>query len=177
MFRSAIVTMAERNIVRNLNAKATDGNTVFTPKQWLERFRQFSNGGTRNRHYTIDKRRRNNTKHLDRKRTSNTRRFYMGSWTGSPIPDNASRIKNVPDTKKIKDLIRLFTEYYMPKTNTYHNLGRFFWAKQTEEEIPEEFWRRLYEIEKECNFKTISAEELLISNYRTAITEKSYGTK
>ena len=34
--------MAERNIVLNLEAKATVGNPVFTPKQWLQRFRQFS---------------------------------------------------------------------------------------------------------------------------------------
>ena len=33
--------MAERNIVPNLETKATDGNPVFTPRQWLERFRQF----------------------------------------------------------------------------------------------------------------------------------------
>ena len=33
--------MAERNIVPNLEAKAMDGNPVFTPKQWLEIFRQF----------------------------------------------------------------------------------------------------------------------------------------
>ena len=33
--------MAERNIVPNLEANATDGNPVFTPRQWLERFRQF----------------------------------------------------------------------------------------------------------------------------------------
>ena len=33
--------MAEKNIVPNLEAKATDGNPVFTPRQWLERFRQF----------------------------------------------------------------------------------------------------------------------------------------
>ena len=34
--------MAERNIVPNLEAKAADGNPVFTPRQWLERFRQLS---------------------------------------------------------------------------------------------------------------------------------------
>ena len=45
--------------------------------------------------------------------------------------------KTEPDSIKIKDLIRLFTEYYLPKT--YHNRGDFFWAKQTEEEKPEEF--------------------------------------
>ena len=33
--------MAVKNTVPNLEAKATDGNPVFTPRQWLERFRQF----------------------------------------------------------------------------------------------------------------------------------------
>ena len=32
--------MAERNTVPNLETKATDGNPVCTPRQWLERFRQ-----------------------------------------------------------------------------------------------------------------------------------------
>ena len=85
--------------------------------------------------------------------------------------------KTEPDSIKIKDLIRLFTEYYLPKRNTYHNRGDFFWAEQTEEETPDEFWRRLIEIEKECNFNTISAEELLISKYMTAITDKKLRDK
>ena len=38
-------------------------------------------------------------------------------------------------------------------------------------------WRRLIEIEKECNFTTISAEELLISKYMTAITDKKLRDK
>ena len=34
--------MAGKNMVPNLEAKASDGNAVFTPRQWLERFRQFT---------------------------------------------------------------------------------------------------------------------------------------
>ena len=34
--------MAEKNIVPNLEAKASEGNAVFTPRQWLERFQQFT---------------------------------------------------------------------------------------------------------------------------------------
>ena len=85
--------------------------------------------------------------------------------------------KTEPDSIKIKDLTRVFTEFYMPKRNTYHNREDFFGAKQTEDETPEEFWRRLIEIEKECNFNTISAEELLISKYMTAITNKKLWNK
>ena len=34
--------MAEKNIVPNLEAKVSDDNAVLTPRQWLERFRQFT---------------------------------------------------------------------------------------------------------------------------------------
>ena len=85
--------------------------------------------------------------------------------------------KTEPDNIKIKDLIQLYTEHYLPKGNTYHNRGDFFWAKQSENETPEEFSRRLIEIEKECNFGTISAEELLISKYMTAIRDRKLRDK
>ena len=35
--------MTEENIVPNLEAEATDANPIFSPRQWLERFRQFTN--------------------------------------------------------------------------------------------------------------------------------------
>ena len=62
-------------------------------------------------------------------------------------------------------------DVYEPKRNTYHNRGEFFWTKQTETETPEDFWRRLIEIEKECAFEGITAEDLLISKFMTAITD------
>ena len=65
----------------------------------------------------------------------------------------------------------LFTE-----TKHLPQPSRLFWAKQSEE-TSEEFWRRLIEIEKECNFGTISAEELLISKFMTAITDKKLQDK
>ena len=34
--------MTDKNTVQNLEAKASDGNAIFTPRQWLERFRQFA---------------------------------------------------------------------------------------------------------------------------------------
>ena len=77
----------------------------------------------------------------------------------------------------MKDLNRLYTEHYLPKRNTYDNRGDVFWAKQSENGSPEEFWRRIFEIEKECNFNIISAEELLISKYMTAIIDKKLRDK
>ena len=155
--------MAEKNIVPNLEARATDGNTVFTPRQLLERFRQFCK-----REHKIDI-----APLLKGEDITDT------GWTGKEQiiqedfrgvrPEELYQItkaeyKTEPDSIKVKDLIPLFAEFYFPKRNTNHNRGDFFfWAKQTEEETPEDFWRRLIEIEKECNFNTISAEESLIS--------------
>ena len=96
--------------------------------------------------------------------------FIWGVGPGSPLPNNAE-YKTEPDTIKIKikDLIRLFVEYYMPKRNTYHDRGDFFWAKQTEEKTQKEFWRRI--IEKYVT-STHSRQELLRSKYMTGITDK-----
>ena len=60
----------------------------------------------------------------------------------------------------------------MPKCNTYHNRGDFFWAKQEENEIPEDNWRKLVSLEKDCEFKDIKQEDLLISKFITSITDQ-----
>ena len=85
--------------------------------------------------------------------------------------------KTKPDKIAINGLIPLFNEYFLPKRNTYNNHGEIFWTKQTEAETPEDFWRRLIEIGKDCNFESITAEELLISKFMTAITDKNFRDK
>ena len=65
----------------------------------------------------------------------------------------------------------------MPKRNTYHSRGDFFWAEQEENETPEEHWRKLISLEKNCEFKDIKQEHLLISNFITSITDKKLRAK
>ena len=169
--------MAEGNIVPNLEAKATDGNLVFTPRQWLERFQQFCK-----REHKIDippllKSEEKSDTDWAEKEQATQEDFIWGVGQEALYRITRAENKTEPDSIKIKDLIWLFTEFYMQKWNTYHNRGDFFWAKQTEDETPEEFWRMLVEIEKECNFNTISAEELLLTKYMTAITDKKLRDK
>ena len=169
--------MAERNTVPNLETKVTDGNPVFTPRQWLERFRQFCK-----REHKIDitpllKGENITDANWNGKEQAVQEDFIWGVGPEAIYQITRAEYKTEPDSIKRKDLIRLFTEFYMPKRNTYHNRGDFFWAKQTEDETPEEFRRRLIEIEKECNFNAISAEELLISKYMTAIIDKKLRDK
>ena len=84
--------------------------------------------------------------------------------------------KTEPDNIAVKDLIRIFNEYFLPKRNSYHNRGEFFWTKQTETETPEVFWRRLIEIEEECAFEGNTAEDVLISEFLTANTDAKQNT-
>ena len=169
--------MTEKNIVPNLETKATDGNPVFTPRQWLERFKQFTK-----REHKIDvtsllKGEDITDSGWGAKEQAIQEDFIWGMGPEALFQITRAEYKTDPDSIKIKDLIRLYTEYYLPKRNTYHNRGDFFWRKQSEEETPEDFWRRLMEIEKECNFGSISAEELVISKYMTAITDKKLRDK
>ena len=139
--------MAERNIVPNLESKVTDGNPVFTPRQWLEMIRQFCK-----REHKIDitsllKGKNITDANWKRKKQAVQEDFIWAVGPEALYQITRAEYKTEPDSIKVKDLIRLFTEFYMPKRNNYHNRGDFFWAKQTEDETPEEFWRRLIEIE------------------------------
>ena len=170
--------MTEESKIEVPNFEATsDGKKIFTPKQWLERFRQYAK-----------------RKHkMDITELIRGAEMTQTGWTGKEAeiqedfiwgigPEalyqmTRAEYKTEPDRIAVKDLIRLFNEYFLPKRNTYHNRGEFFWTKQTESETPEDFWRRLIEIEKECAFEGITAEDLLISKFMTAITDTKFRDK
>ena len=70
------------------------------------------------------------------------------SGTINTVSNNPSReCKGTEQHRKKIYLIRIFTENYLPKRNSYHTRGDFLWAKQTQDETPGEFWRRQIEIE------------------------------
>ena len=54
----------------------------------------------------------------------------------------------------------------MPNRNTYHSRGD-----------PEEHWKKLVSLEKNCEFKDIKQEDLLLSKIITSITDKKLGAK
>ena len=155
----------------------TDGKKIFTPKQWLERFRQYTK-----RKYKTDIAeliRGEDMTQADWATKENQVQddFMWGIGPEALYQTTRAEYKTEPDKIAIKELIRLFNEYFLPKRNTYNNRGEFFWTKQTESETPEDFWRRLIEIEKECNFESITAEEFFISKFMTAITDKKLRDK
>ena len=105
------------------------------------------------------------------KEAENQEDFIWGIGPEALYQMTRAEYKTEPDKIVVRDLIRLFNEYFLPKRNTFHNRGEFFWTRQTESETPADVWRRLIEIEKECAFETITAEDLIISKFMTAITD------
>ena len=64
----------------------------------------------------------------------------------------------------------------MPKRHTYHSHGDVFWAKQEDNETPEEHWKKLIILEKNCDFKDIKQDDL-ISTFITSKTDKNIREK
>ena len=79
--------------------------------------------------------------------------FHWGAGTSAIETNTKGEFNTDPDTINTEKVIQLFKDYYMPKRNTYHSRGDFFWAKQDENETPEERWRKLVSLEKNANSK------------------------
>ena len=129
--------MAEKNIVPNLEAKASDGNAVFTSRQWLERFRQFTK-----REHKIDI-------------TPLIKEVTDSGWSGKKelIQDDfiwgvgpealyqrtRAEYKTEPDSIKIKDLIRLFIETIYQKATLTTTARIFFAPNKRKKNHPKNF--------------------------------------
>ena len=92
--------MAEKNIEPNLETKATDGNPVFTPRQWPERLKQFTK-----REHKIDitpllKAEDITDSGWGAKNQAIQQDFIWGVGQGSTFPDNPSRIQDRPGQHK-----------------------------------------------------------------------------
>ena len=160
--------MAEDSKIEVPNFETTsDGKWIFTPKQWLERFRQYTKRKHKMDISELIRGAETTQTGWSGKETDIQEDFIWGIGPEALYQMTRAEYKTEPDLITVKDLIRLFNEYFLPQRNTYHNRGEFFWTKQTESETPEDFWRRLIEIEKECAFERITAEDLLISKFIT----------
>ena len=118
-----------------------DGKRIYTPREWTERFRHYVK-----RIHNIDIKQILTDDTIptdgnwDAKEPEITGRQDF-IWSAGPSAVEIitkGEFNPDPDTIKTEKLIQLFREQYMPKRNTYHSRGGFFWAKQEENETPEE---------------------------------------
>ena len=158
----------ERNNIQlpYLEDTGLDGKKLYTPKEWTERLRHYIK-----RNYDIDIKPAISGETIPASNRWTEKEPEIRKdliWGAGP-----SAIENItkgefntdPETINTERLLQLFKGYYIPKRNTYHSRGDFIWAKQEENETPEEHWRKLVSLQKNCEFKDIKQEDLLNSKF------------
>ena len=61
---------------------------------------------------------------------------------------------------------------FLPVRNVFHSRAQFFKMKQDDNEILDEYWKRLVDIERKCDFVNITAEEIITNKFAATIKDK-----
>ena len=72
-----------------------------------------------------------------------------------------------PSSLPLYKLYTLFRLHFTPERNVQHSRADFF--KREEGECAADVWKRILEVEKNCEFETITAAELLASKFLSVI--------
>ena len=56
----------------------------------------------------------------------------------------------------LSELLKLFKKTFIPARNVSHSWAQFFNFKQEENETLDEYWKRLVDIERKCEFNRIT---------------------
>ena len=74
-----------------------------------------------------------------------------------------------PNSLPLYRLYALFRLHFIPERNKHHSRADFFNLKREPGESAAETWKRILEIEKNCDFEEITAAELLASKFLSVI--------
>ena len=74
-----------------------------------------------------------------------------------------------PSSLPLHKLYTLFRLHFTPERNVQHSRADFFDLKRENGESAADVWKRILEIEKNCEFETITAAELLASKFLSVI--------
>ena len=173
-----MTTTTNKILLPYLEHTGLDVKKLYTPKEWTERMGHYIkrihdidikpalSGGTKpkNNGWT-------------EKEPIIWQAFIWGAGPSAIEAITKGEFNTDPDTINTEKLIQLIRDYYMPKWNTYISRGGFFWAKQEANETPEDHWQKLVSLERNCEYKDIKQEELLISKIITSIIEKKLRKK
>ena len=102
-------------------------------------------------------------------RRGNKRRLYLGNWTVSINRNDKTVREREPTSLPLYRLYALFRLHFVPERNKHHSRADFFNLKREPGEPAAETWKRILEIEKNCEFEEITAAEILASKFLSVI--------
>ena len=73
---------------------------------------------------------------------------------------------------KLPELLTLFKKTFLPARNVFHSRAQFFNMKQEENETLDEYWKRLVDIERKCDFNNVTPEEIITYKFAATIKDK-----
>ena len=79
--------------------------------------------------------------------------------------------KEVKDIS-LKELLKLFKKTFLPTRNVFHSRSHFFNIKQKDNETLDEYWKKLVDIERKCEFNRITPEEVITYIFAATINDK-----
>ena len=90
-------------------------------------------------------------------------------------PESQTRNHEGPLGRELKDvnlldLLTLLKKTFPPAGNVFHIRAQFFNMKQDDNETLNEYWKRLVDIERKCEFNNITAKEIITCKF--AVTKK-----
>ena len=69
-------------------------------------------------------------------------------------------------------LLKLFKKTFIPARNLFHYRAQFLNIKQDDNETLEEYWKRLVDFERNCEFSRITPEEIITYKFAAKINDK-----
>lgn len=134
-----------------------DGKRLYSSKQWLNRFRHYIQ-----RIHDVDTKPVLNGEEMtcsnwdiDMK-AKVKEKFILAVGPSLMYDKTITDNHEVPESLTFEQLTKYFKEYFIPKTNTHHSRGELFMAHHKELDSPENYWRKLVELEKNRDFKNIT---------------------
>ena len=73
---------------------------------------------------------------------------------------------------KLPELLTLFKKTFLSARNVFHSRAQFFNMKQDDNETLDEYWKRLLDIDRKCDFNNITAEEIITYKFAATINDK-----
>ena len=73
---------------------------------------------------------------------------------------------------RLPELLTLFKKTFLPARNVFHSRAQFFNMKQEENETLDEYWKRLVDIERKCDFNNVTPEEIITYKFAATIKDK-----
>ena len=118
------------------------------------------------------------TGNLDNDKETKLKKLLIWSIGQKAIHAMTRKLHNEPtESMTIKGIIELFQDRFMSDKNTQQNRKEFFELQQESDKTPQQTWEKLPDVERKCKFQTKTAEELIISKFRSVMKENELKDK